>query len=153
MPFLECDSHYRRFKASLLSSCYESSSSFLAGSRDFLMPRRLVCEAVGREQCLPIEGLDAHEHLETTRSRQEGDEMFLPGDLRIALEEEPQAEFLIHHGGEKFFRIRVLVEVVGREHDRSHASRLGSEKTRQCGPDALAASAPSGHLRDRTEVA
>src|SRR5262245_20058482 len=79
--------------------------------------------------------------------------MLLPGDVRVTLNEDLKIDSLFDHGREQLFGLGILVKVVGREHDRANARRLGCAETRQGCGDALAANSPPGNLRDRAEVA
>ena len=124
-----------------------------AQTNDVPVRLRPVLPLVGRQQRVPIEGFDADEHLETPGLRQEIDQVLLPGDLRIALNEELQTEPFLDHRREKFLRFRILIEVVGSEHDGSDSGGPGGAETGQRGVDTLATDSPPGNFRDRAEVA
>jgi hypothetical protein len=120
---------------------------------DLRVPRRVVVELVSAAQHLGVEGLRSNENLMATGPRHPLDQILLSMDLRVALREERQLDPLRDHRVQKVPHVRVLVEVVGREHDEPDAAPLRSAKARERRLERLAAHAVAGNLDHRAEVA
>ena len=85
-----------------------------------------------------VERLGADEDLVAAGAGKKLDEVFLALDLRVALDEEREPDLLRDHRLEQRPRLRILIEVVRREHDESNARVLRGAECRERRLDRLA---------------
>src|SRR5437867_3225033 len=113
----------------------------------------MILTFVSGQQRLTLKGFNPDKHFETARFCQQADEIFLAGNLRVTLDEKRNAYLFCDHFRQKIGRLRVLVEIVGREHDQTNARRLSFAQALDRYVDTLAADLSSRNLDHRAEIA
>src|SRR5215470_9095381 len=113
----------------------------------------MILTFVRGKKSLPVEGLHSYKHFEAPRSSQTPDKVFLFRNLRIALDEERQPHLFRDHPVQQFQSIGIFVEIVGGEHDQTHAGGFRGTQTLHRSLYGLTADLPSGNFDNRAEVA